>query len=246
MSVPLQDEKVSLAAQAQPDDGTPDGTVGVANSGRRRFATAGAGASGVLMALNTRSALGAGFGTCGSESASAAMSRHGELASCGCSPGFWWRSPHGFKVWEDPQNFPMGPTPSTSFNAFVGLPIFKATKDRKLRDLGPASAKIVDTDLTDTYKTRLGSCLNNLNVIFYHFIAAYLNASYYGERYPSIYNTPSGVMTAFKNAIAMTGNGAACAALRDFKTAVDVYDQNGGLWCFNGKSSSDDWTIINI
>lgn len=209
---------------------------------RRRFTVAGIAGAGVLMSLSSRSALGSGFGQCGSESVSAAMSRHGEEALCGCSPGFWWRSPHGLIKWGDPGIIPVIYGPDRSFNQVFGRDLFAVSHDRKLRELGPGADKIVPAQLTETYK-KVGSC-SNLEAVLFHAIAALLNASFYGSRYPSPYNTPAAVISAFQQALDLDASdtNTKCGNLNSFKSAVDVYDLDGGLWCFNGQAnSSGDW-----
>lgn len=209
--------------------------AGQPDRSRRRLATAGLAGAGVLMTLPGRSALGAGFGQCGSETASAALSRHGEPAMCGCSPGFWWRSPHGLGKWVEyiPQYHP-----DRSFNQVFGVAFFKPNKDRTLRSLGPGGqnrASVGDTFLT-------GHC-GSIHSILFHAVAALLNATFYGSRYPSIYNDPALVISAFQTAFANDRTTGGCTNLNAFRVAVDVYDAGGGLWCFNGISNrNEQWT----
>ncbi len=226
-------------ARTQPDDPAAQGQT---DHARRRLTTAGLAGAGVLMTLPGRSALGAGIGQCGSETASAALSRHGEPAMCGCSPGFWWRSPHGLVKWTEyiPQY-----GPSASFNqVFFGAKggkkatvFFRPGKDRSLGSLGPGAGSI---PVSDTFLT--GQC-GPLHAIVFHAVAALLNATYYGSRYPSMHNAPHLVISAFQTAFANDLVVGGCSNLTRFKEEVDVYDQGGGLWCFNGISrNSDDWT----
>lgn len=224
-----------MTKQTSENEPKPDLTEGVdqcesgANQKRRKIAVLGATGAGVLMSLSSRSALGAGFGQCGSESVSAAMSRHGEVTECGCSPGFWWRSPHGVVKWSNPEIIPAIYGPNMTFNAVFGVDLFKANKNRTLIELGPGSKIFNDSDL----KVQSIAACNNIHAILFHAVAALLNAAFYGVRYPSPYQTPAAVITAFQNAF-MAPPDAVCASLTTFKNQVDVYD---GLWCFNGK----DW-----
>ncbi|MEI2420203.1 hypothetical protein V6O07_08005, partial [Arthrospira platensis SPKY2] len=65
-----------------------------------------------------------------------------------------------------------------------------------------------------------------------------MNATFYGERYPAPYTSPGAVIAAFQAAASSPQN--PCGKLNDFKELVDVYDTDGGLWCFEGVSKSGD------
>lgn len=226
-----------MTKQTSENEPKPELTEGVdqcepvANQKRRKIAVLGAAGAGVLMSLSSRSALGAGFGQCGSESVSAAMSRHGEVTECGCSPGFWWRSPHGIVKWNNTEIIPAIYGPNRTFDEVFGVNIFQT--ERRLIELGPSSETFTPADLTVQAAELLDKCDKNLHAILFHAVAALLNASFYGARYPSPYQTPAAVITAFQNAYIDPNP---CTALKAFKDKVDVYDNNGGLWCFNGKN----------
>lgn len=198
-----------------------------ADQKRRKLTVLGAAGAGVMMSLSSRSALGATIGQCGSESVSAAMSRHGEVTECGCSPGFWWRSPHGIVKWNNHEIIPAIYGPDRPFDDVFGVDLFKPNKNRTLVELGPASGQFKDSDLNNQ---SIAAC-RNIHAILFHAVAALLNATFYGARYPSPYQTPGAVITAFQNAYISPDP---CRALTAFKQQVDVYDN---LWCFNGK----DW-----
>lgn len=209
----------------------------VSDPKRRKLTTAGLAGAGVLMSLSSRSALGTGFGQCGSESVSAAMSRHGEVSSCGCSPGFWWRSPHGIIKWSDTDIIPVQYGPYKTFNSVFGVMLFKSTSNRKLIDLGPGSNKVADSELA---MSKLVGC-TSLSTSLFHVIAGLLNASFYGDRYPAPgYQTPGAVIAALQTALSSPSP---CSALNALKSHLDVYDKSGELWCFNGVTTGEkDWT----
>jgi hypothetical protein len=237
--VDLRERRYSMNTLNKPvdsDAGTPEQVLSVADPKRRKLTTAGLAGAGVLMSLSSRSALGAGFGQCGSESVSAAMSRHGEVSYCGCSPGFWWRSPHGIIKWSDQDIIPAIYGPNQTFNSVFGVALFKSTSNRTLVNLGPGANKVADSEIR---MDSLKGC-SHLTSSLFHAIAGLLNASFYGERYPAQgYQTPAAVIAAVQAAL-MSLN--PCSALGILKGKLDIYDQYGDLWCFNGVTNgSTDW-----
>ena len=201
---------------------------------RRRLTTAGLVGAGVIMTVPSRSALGAGFGQCGSESVSAALSRYGELADCGCSPGFWWRSPQGTEKWADPEIISPQFGPYRGFNEVFGVDLL--VEDKPLVELGPNGHRLRANQINLDCGNGNGNGSKDIHAVIYYAIAALLNASFYGSRYPSIYNHPDDVIAAFRAALLSPDP---CAELEVFKAAVDVYD---GIWCFNGVSQGDRWS----
>lgn len=201
--------------------------AGGADPVRRRLTSGGLAGAGVLMTVASRSALGQVVGGCGSESASAALSRNGELSSCGCSPGFWWNE-NGQRVWTEY----LGAYPQTAtFNAVFcsGLPLnvkpfFQSDNVTLLEAHKEDGGPYPDTNYPCEYVSAVGM----------HAVAALLNAEFYGVRYPAGFTSGAEVIQAFQAAL-----GGGCGGLNQFKGAVDVYDDNGGLWCFNGKDWGD-------
>lgn len=195
------------------------------DAARRRLTGAGLAGAGVLMTISSRSALGATVGMCGSESASAALSRTGEVASCGCSPGFWW-SPNGLNVWNT-YLATLYPS-SASFNS-VFCPGFTAeTKFFKSDTITLANVKKNGKVYFPTNYDRCG----DTQAVAMHAVAATLNAQFYGERFPP-FHTGSEVIQAFQSALQADALGKGCDNLNLFKAQVDIYDDS--LFCFNGK-----------
>jgi len=204
--------------------GGPSPTAGTSRT-RRRLAAGGLVGTGVLMTMSSRSALGQVVGGCGSETASAALSRHGEVQECGCSPGFWW-NPNGQKVWSDHLEiyFPKTASFNTVFCSNLPLdvkPFFVddgVTLLQARKDGGPYP----DTN----YKG------GNIPAVGMHAVAALLNTQFYGDRYPALppFASANDVILAFQEALQLKDG------LEAFKARVDVYD---GLWCFNGTNWGD-------
>ena len=163
------------------------------------------------------------------------MSRHGEVADCGCSPGFWWRSPHGLVKWSNTEIIPALYGPDQMFNTVFGRNFFIVDRALELLGPGPPSFDISDTNLQGLCGST-GNPGGNLHAVVFHAIAALLNASFYGDRYPAPYKMPGAVIGAFQSAYDASNP---CEQLDAFMVAVDVYN---GLWCFNGFSNENgDW-----
>lgn len=207
---------------------------GDVDASRRRFAKAGLAGSGVILSISSRSALG-GWGTCtGSEMMSGNMSRQGTPNPCGCSPGYW-----GNHISEWSKLITQGLinntyNPEADFDSVFGLGApGMFNPDAKLRDVARNS-----TPLTIALPSACDPSKNNNDFLgsartaTFHAVAALLNASVYGARYPAPYHSPSAVISAFHSAF--TTAYAACnkQAFVDFIAAVDVYT---GIWCFGSK-----------
>lgn len=221
---------------------TPAG-VG-ADRTRRRLTGAGLAGAGVLMTVSSRTALGQVVGGCGSESASAALSRTGEVPDCGCSPGFWWNT-NGQRVWGDfiEVNFSEYAR-TTSFNQVF------------CQSLPPEVQKFFPDDSVTLLQARQAQgvyppsnydgCANK-HAVGMHAVAALLNVAFYGDRYPAEprFSNPADVVLAFQNALVAYHNedksGKACSYLSAFKDRVDVYAGYSGdrVWCFNGTNWGD-------
>jgi len=183
---------------------------------RRRLTKAGVAGSGVILTLASRSALG-GWGTCtGSEMMSGNLSRPGEANPCGCSPGYWGNQ-NGYATWMDQLGklISNDHAPTDLFND-VFVSYFVNTNTTLLQAVRKQS----------TPKNLCNKNEGFLKTAAFHAVAALLNASVYGSRYPVPpgYQTPSGVITAFNNAVTN-------CTLEAFITTVDVYTSNN-TWCF--------------
>ena len=210
--------------------GKPDNV----DASRRRFAKAGLAGSGVILSISSRSALG-GWGTCtGSEMMSGNMSRQGTPNPCGCSPGYWGNHIPEWSKLITQGLINTAYNPDADFDSVFGLGspgMFNP--DAKLRDVARNS-----TPLTIALPSACDPSKNNSDFLgsartaTFQAVAALLNASVYGVRYPVPYQSPSAVISAFHSAF--TTAYAACnkQAFVDFIAAVDVYT---GIWCFGSK-----------
>lgn len=204
------------AIQAEPIDGT-----------RRRLGKAGVAGSGVILTLASRSVLG-GWGTCtGSEMMSGNLSRPGEANPCGCSPGYWGNN-NGSTTWTNL----LGTLISSShnktalFNTVFGVAFFGPNTGAAATTYGPNVTlwqAVHDKQSTHPVISCNGNTGNKQTAAF-HAVAALMNASVYGSRYPAPYQTASAVISAFSNA-------AINCTLTAFTDAVDVYDPQS-TWCF--------------
>ncbi|MHB1232167.1 MAG: hypothetical protein ACYCZQ_06270 [Burkholderiales bacterium] len=210
------------------------GKPGDVDASRRRFAKAGLAGSGVILSISSRSALG-GWGTCtGSEMMSGNMSRQGTPNPCGCSPGYWGNHIPEWSKLITQGLINTAYNPDADFDSVFGLGspgMFNP--DAKLRDVARNS-----TPLTIALPSACDPSKNNSDFLgsartaTFQAVAALLNASVYGVRYPVPYQSPSAVISAFHSAF--TTAYAACnkQAFVDFIAAVDVYT---GIWCFGSK-----------
>jgi len=183
---------------------------------RRRLGKVGVAGSGVILTLASRSVLG-GWGTCtGSEIMSGNLSKPGEANPCGCSPGYWGNN-NGYATWTDQ----LGKLIS---NDHAPTDLFKDVFVDYFVDTNTTLLQAVRKEKEP--KNLCGKSAGFLQTAAFHAVAALLNASVYGSRYPVPlgYQTPSGVRTSFNNAVAN-------CTLETFVTAVDVYTSNG-TWCF--------------
>lgn len=182
---------------------------------RRRLGTAGMTGTAVLLSSASRSAIG-GWGQCtGSELASGNLSRKVELNACGCSPGYWWNM-NGIVTWDKYIPTTYARTTKT-FNMVFGMHYFASNV--VLNNCGPSSNNPRAFLPND----------NGLNNVAMHAVAALLNASFYGARFPVIgLQTPAAVISAFQTAFgAETGR---ATRLKDFVARVDVYN-SANTWC---------------
>ncbi len=210
------------------------GKPGDVDASRRRFAKAGLAGSGVILSISSRSALG-GWGTCtGSEMMSGNMSRQGSPNPCGCSPGYWGNHIPEWSKLITQGLINTAYNPDADFDSVFGLGspgMFNP--DAKLRDVARNS-----TPLTIALPSACDPSKNNSDFLgsahtaTFQAVAALLNASVYGARYPAPYHSPSAVISAFHSAF--TTAYAACnkQAFVDFIAAVNVYT---GIWCFGSK-----------
>lgn len=198
-----------------------------ANQGRRRLTAGGLAGAGILMTMSSRSALGQTVGGCGSESVSAALSRHGELPACGCSPGFWW-SPNGQQVWSEflEGAFPKGTSFNALFCSYLPLDVKPFFKNDQVT--------LLDAKKNHGFYPETNYDCGNVHAVGMHAVAALLNVQFYGERYPASppFASANDVIMAFQECLAD-----GCGGLTRFKDRVDVYS---GLWCFNGMNWRDE------
>ncbi len=197
---------------------------------RRRLAKAGMVGSGVILTLASRSVLG-GWGVCtGSEIMSGNLSKPGEANPCGCSPGYWGNL-NGQATWTDQ----LGKLISAShaqtslFNTVFGVTFFGPNTGLALTTYGTNVTlwQAVHDKQSTTPIIACSGSLGNKQTAGFHAVAALMNASVYGSRYPvpAGYQTPSGVITSFANAVT------ACS-LETFVSTVDVYGKVPDMWCF--------------
>jgi len=199
---------------------------------RRRLAKVGVAGSGVILTLASRSALG-GWGTCtGSEMMSGNLSRPGEANPCGCSPGYWGNT-NGYETWNDLLGTLINSSysPTALFNTVFGVDFYGPNTNDSDHPNKTQALNVYGPDVTlwqavhDQQSTNpIISCQGNEKTAGFHAVAALMNASVYGPRYPTPYQTASAVITAFSTA---TNN----CSLGAFITAVDVYDPQS-TWCF--------------
>lgn len=189
---------------------------------RRRLTSAGIAGAGVILSVASRSAMG-GWGQCtGSELASGNLSRDmNEANPCGCSPGYWWNN-NGTKTWNEAETL-ASYRRTQKFNTVFGVTYFKDSKNVTLGECKEPSS--------DEYAFSCsGENMNSMKNVSMHAVAALLNASFYGTRYP-LYTTlggPTGIITHFQNAFASPDR---CNALKAFVTQVDIYGKWPNLWC---------------
>lgn len=180
---------------------------------RRRLGKVGVG-SGVILTLASRSVLG-GWGTCtGSEMMSGNLSRPGEANPCGCSPGYWGNN-NGYATWTG-----LGGTLISASHAPTAL--FKSVFNDYFVDPNTTLLQAVRKEKTP--KIFCGKSEGFLKTAAFHAVAALMNASVYGSRYPTPYQTAGAVITAFNSAVS------GCT-LETFVGAVDVYTSSS-TWCF--------------
>jgi hypothetical protein len=190
---------------------------------RRRLAKVGVAGSGVILTLASRSALG-GWGTCtGSEMMSGNLSRPGEANPCGCSPGYWgnrngratWAAQTGKLINSNHSQTALFKDVFVEYFVDPDTTLLQAVrKEKKPKDL-------------------CGKSEGFLQTAAFHAVAALLNASVYGSRYPVPpgYQTPSGVINSFKSAVASCD-------LETFVNTVDVYTSSS-TWCFGDSHHGD-------
>lgn len=194
---------------------------------RRRMTKAGVAGSAVLLTLASRSVLGGDWGTCtGSEIASGNLSKPGKPNPCGCSPGYWGMAPVGINTWNELLAggvIPAGYAPTALFNTVFGKTYYKADKNITLFQ---AASQYQGTAATGPIFEV--TCQTKKQIAM-HAVAALLNATVYGDRYPAPgYQTAADVISKFQTAFGI-GNGN-CVALNQFKDAVDQYGSD--TWCF--------------
>jgi len=227
-----KDTSPNLDHDADTTAGKPDH---VDDASRRRFAKAGLAGSGVILSISSRSALG-GWGTCtGSEMMSGNLSRQGSPNPCGCSPGYW-----GNHIPEWSKLITQGListtyNPDADFDSVFGLGspgMFNP--DAKLRDVAQRGNHLTVALPSVCDHTKNNSdFFDSARTATFHAVAALLNASVYGARYPSIYHTSSAVISAFNSAANTAYSTCSKQAFVDFITAVDVY--TSGVWCFGSR-----------
>ncbi|MHB1083328.1 MAG: hypothetical protein ACYCZA_00590 [Thiobacillus sp.] len=196
---------------------------------RRRLGKVGVAGSGVILTLASRSVLG-GWGTCtGSEMMSGNLSRPGEANYCGCSPGYWGNK-NGYATWTDQigKLINSSHSPTSKFNTVFGVAFYGPNTGSALTTYG--SKVTLWQAVHDKQSTNpIISCSGvNEQTAGFHAVAALMNASVYGSRYPTPYQTANAVITAF------SGAASNCALLGAFITKVDVYESNS-TWCFGEK-----------
>jgi hypothetical protein len=194
---------------------------------RRRLSKAGVAGSGVILTLASRSVLG-DWGTCtGSEIMSGNLSKPGTPNSCGCSPEYWGMSPDGIRTWEELLGgvIPAAYAPTALFNTVFGKTYYINDKNITLFQ---AASQYEGTETTGPIFEV--DCETKLEIAM-HAVAALLNATVYGDRYPAIeYQTAADVISKFQSAFGLSGN---CDTLNAFKDAVDKYDNS--TWCFGNQ-----------
>ena len=205
----------------------PAGTDGISvDHGRRKLSSAGIASTGVILSLASRSAMGAGWGSCtGSEIASGNTSRQGEKNPCGCSPGYWWNN-NGSKTWDDflAVSYPK----SASFNTTFGVSYFANNSVTLLNCKG-------NTEYPR--HANLTASLNNHMVVAFHAVAALLNAQFFRLRWSQVAPGQvdgAAVISQFQAAFNSGTGGAQKAALQAFKDKVDIYDSKG-TWCMGSE-----------
>ena len=220
-------------------DGNVDvaaGTPGSVDTSRRRFTKVGLAGSGVILSISSRSALG-GWGTCtGSEMMSGNMSRQGTPNPCGCSPGYW-----GNHIPEWNKLITQGLInniykPDAYFDAVFGLgSLSMFTPDAQLQYVAQRgySLTIALPGACDPTKNN-NDFLGTARTATFQAVAALLNASVYGSRYPTPYQSPSAVISAFASAANTAYATCNKQAFDNFITVVDVYGSQS-TWCFGSQ-----------
>ena len=200
---------------------TPEAQV---DQGRRRLGAAGAAGTAVLLSVASRSAV-AGWGTCtGSELASGNLSRSSTANPCGCSPGFWGpQNQNGTYLWDHTPKLSTTYPRTNTFKSTFGLSYFKDQGNVKgdkitLDQVFPGQIAGPGSQYPNNY--------NGGDSAAMHAVAALLNATFYGLRFPAGFADGPAVILAFKNACI----GGTVSA---FVTKVDVYNSSN-TWC-NGK-----------
>ncbi|MDP2787282.1 MAG: hypothetical protein Q8O79_04325 [Pseudomonadota bacterium] len=204
--------------------------TGQVDESRRRLAKVGIAGSGVILTLASRSVLG-GWGVCtGSEIMSGNLSKPGDANPCGCSPGYWGNQ-NGYATWMAQLGnlISSSHAPTALFNTVFGVTFFGPNTGSALTTYGPNVTlwqAVHDKQSTTPIITCKG---NNQNAAF-HAVAALMNASVYGSRYPvpAGYQTPAGVINMFSAA-------ASNCTLEDFVTIVDIYGKVSDMWCFGDR-----------
>lgn len=187
---------------------------------RRRLGKVGiAAGSGVILTLASRSVLG-GWGTCtGSEMMSGNLSRPGEANPCGCSPGYWGNK-NGYVTWTDL----LGTLVSSSH---APTALFNSVFNNYFVDPNTTLLEAVRKEKAP--KIICGKSEGFLKTAAFHAVAALMNASVYGSRYPTPYQSAGAVITAFNNAVTS-------CTLNAFVSNVDVYNPKS-TWCFGEQHS---------
>ena len=195
---------------------TPDAQV---DQGRRRLGTVGAAGTAVLLSVASRSAV-AGWGTCtGSELASGNLSRAATANSCGCSPGFWGpQNQNGTALWNATPKLSTTYPRTAKFNS-IFLSYFKDKgtvigDDITLEQVFPGQMAGPGQKYPLKYNVEDSAAM--------HAVAALLNATFYGLRFPAGFANGPAAISAFKTACTS-------GTVSAFIFKVDVY--KSGTWC---------------
>ena len=224
---------------------SPDGNVDAAagkpdsvDTSRRRFTKAGLAGSGVILSISSRSALG-GWGTCtGSEMMSGNMSRQGTPNPCGCSPGYWGQHLTEWNNLISQRLIATTYKPEADFDTVFGLanlPNGMFNPDAQLQYVAQRGTHLTIALPSACDPTKDNSdFLGTARTATFHAVAALLNASVYGSRYPAPYQSPGAVINAFS--IAASSAYASCnkQPFENFINAVDVYGSQS-TWCFGSQ-----------
>ncbi|MBK6471501.1 MAG: hypothetical protein IPF94_12455 [Betaproteobacteria bacterium] len=205
------------------------------NRGRRRLGTLGISGTAVALSVTSRSAV-AGWGTCtGSELASGNLSKAGSANPCGCSPGFWFKSPGGIELWTNSPTLNINYSRDSSFNTVFGRDYFGSWTNGSF--VANPNVKLKDVGNTQGNAVAIANKYNCNKAVAFHAVAALLNAQYYGARYPVTgMQTAAGVISAFQTDFA----GGKTALQDGFKAKVDIYATWPDLWC-SGSPENNTW-----